>query len=72
MPAARDLAGRILAHSPLAIASIISAVCRGLNMTIGEGLQVESAQFARIVPTRDIREGLDAWIERRTPAFVGK
>ena len=72
MRTARDLAGRILAHSPLAVASIITAVCRGLNMTIGEGLQTESEQFARVVPTSDIREGLDAWIERRTPAFAGK
>jgi enoyl-CoA hydratase/carnithine racemase len=71
MPAARDLAQRIMRHSPLATASIITAVCRGLNMTIGEGLQVESEQFARVVPTRDIREGLDAWIERRTPVFSG-
>jgi enoyl-CoA hydratase/carnithine racemase len=51
---------------------IIAAVCRGLNMTIGEGLQVESEQFARVVPTSDIREGLDAWIERRQPAFAGE
>jgi enoyl-CoA hydratase/carnithine racemase len=71
LPAARDLARRIMRHSPLATASIITAVCRGLNMTIGEGLQVESEQFARVVPTRDIREGLDAWIERRHPVFSG-
>jgi enoyl-CoA hydratase len=71
MPAARDLALRVLRHSPLAAASIIAAVSRGLNMTIGEGLQVESEQFARVVPTRDLREGLDAWIERRPPSFAG-
>ncbi len=71
MPAARSLARRILRHSPLAAAGIIAAVSRGLNMTIGEGLQVESEQFARVVPTHDLREGLDAWIERRTPAFAG-
>lgn len=71
MPAARDLAGRILRHSPLTVAGVITSVCRGLNMTIGEGLQMESEQFARLVPTRDLREGLDAWIERRPPAFAG-
>lgn len=71
MPMARELANRILRHSPLATASIITAVCRGLNMSIGEGLQMESEQFARVVPTNDLREGLDAWIERRTPTFAG-
>src|SRR5262245_19421149 len=72
MPAARELAQRVLRHSPLAAASIIAAVTRGLNMTIGEGLQVESEQFARMAATADIQEGLDAWIERRAPVFTGK
>jgi enoyl-CoA hydratase len=72
MPAARELASRILRHSAAATASIITAVTRGLNMTIDEGLQMESEQFARVVPTRDLREGLDAWIERRPPAFEGR
>lgn len=71
MPAARNLAHRIMRHSPLATARIITAVCRGLNMTIGEGLQMESEQFARVAPTNDIREGIDAWIERRPPIFTG-
>ena len=68
---ARELARRILEHSALAVASIITAVSRGLNMTIGEGLQMESEQFARVAPTRDMREGLDAWIARRPPSFSG-
>jgi enoyl-CoA hydratase/carnithine racemase len=40
-------------------------------MTIGEGLLMESEQFARMVPSHDLREGLDAWIERRPPAYSG-
>lgn len=71
LPAAFDMASRILRHSSVAAASIITAVTRGLNMTIGEGLAVESEQFARVVPTHDLKEGLDAFIERRTPAFTG-
>jgi enoyl-CoA hydratase len=71
VPAAFDMAGRILRHSSVAAASIITAVTRGLNMTIGEGLALESEQFARVVPTHDLKEGLDAWIERRMPAFTG-
>ncbi len=72
LPAAHEMAGRILRHSPIAVAGIISAVTRGLNVTIAEGLQIESEQFARLVPTRDIREGLDAWIERRPPVYAGR
>jgi enoyl-CoA hydratase/carnithine racemase len=72
LPAARELAGRITRHSPLAIRSIITAVTRGLNMPIGEGLLVESEQFAGLVPTHDLREGLMAWIERRPPRYAGR
>lgn len=68
LPAAFAMAERILRHSPTAAASILTAVTRGLNMTIGEGLQMEAEQFARLVPTRDLRAGLDAWISRRNPA----
>jgi enoyl-CoA hydratase len=71
LPAARDLAGRIMRHSSLAARSIITAVTRGLNMSIGEGLLVESEQFARMVPTDDLGEGLAAWIERRAPVYTG-
>jgi enoyl-CoA hydratase len=72
LPAARELAGRIMRHSPLAATSIITAVTRGLNMAIGEGLQVESEQFAAVVPTGDLTEGLAAWRERRPPNYTGR
>ncbi|MGX7872267.1 crotonase/enoyl-CoA hydratase family protein [Mesorhizobium sp. ORM6] len=71
MPAAFDLARRILRHSGPAVSSILTAVARGLNHGIAEGLLVEAEQFARMAPTADLREGLDAWIERRKPAYDG-
>lgn len=71
IPAARALAGRILRHSPLAVASILRAVTRGLNQSIAEGLLVEAEQFARMAPTADLREGLDAWMARREPRYPG-
>ena len=72
LSAARDLAGQIIRHSPLAVGSVITAVTRGLNMSIAEGLLVESEQFAAMVPTHDLSEGLAAWIARRRPNYDGK
>jgi enoyl-CoA hydratase/carnithine racemase len=72
LPAARALAGRIMRHSPLAASGIITAVTRGLNMSIGEGLLVEREQFAALVPTHDLGEGLTAWIEHRKPSYAGR
>ncbi|MBY6262741.1 crotonase/enoyl-CoA hydratase family protein [Azospirillum sp. 412522] len=71
LPAARMLLERILVHSPLAVATILTAVTRGINLPIAEGLAVEAEQFARMAPTADLREGLDAWIARRAPAYPG-
>ncbi len=65
------LAERILRHSPLAAARIIAAVTRGLNVSIDEGLAIESEQFARMASSNDVLEGLGAWIERRRPVYTG-
>jgi enoyl-CoA hydratase/carnithine racemase len=71
LPATFELAGRILRHSPLTASRIIAAVTRGLKTSIAEGLAIESEQFARMVPTHDIREALDAWIEHRKRQYRG-
>jgi enoyl-CoA hydratase/carnithine racemase len=72
LAAACDLAARITRHSLLAAGAIITAVTRGLNLSIDEGLQVESEQFARMVPTHDLSEGLAAWIGHRPPVYKGE
>lgn len=72
IPAAFELAERILRHSPLAASRIITAVTRGLNASIAEGLAIEGEQFARMVSTHDNREALDAWISRRVPNYSGR
>ena len=41
-------------------------------MGIAEGLQVESEQFAALVPSGDLGEGINAWIERRQPRYRGR
>ena len=71
MSSASEMAERILRHSPLAAARIITAVTRGINTTIDEGLLIEREQFARMCGTKDVHEGLNAWIGRRKPAYEG-
>lgn len=69
---ARALADRIIRHSPGSVAAVLAAVTRGLNVPVAEGLRIESDQFAKLVPTQDLREGLAAWRARRPPVFVGQ
>ncbi|TWB42632.1 crotonase/enoyl-CoA hydratase family protein [Nitrospirillum pindoramense] len=72
MPAARELARRIIRHAPGAVAGILAAVTRGVNVPIAEGLAVESTAFAALVPGHDLTEGLGAWIERRPAVYTGR
>ena len=72
LSAARELATSIIKHSPLAVGAVITAVTRGLNMGIAEGLQVESEQFAALVPSHDLGEGINAWIARRPPRYADR
>lgn len=72
MAEAFALARTIVAKSPLAIAACLGSVTRGLNVPIDEGLAIEAGYFARMVPTKDIEEGIDAWLDGRTPCFTGR
>ncbi len=70
--AVRALADEIIDKSPLAVAACLTAVTRGLNVSIDEGLAIEASQFARMIPTSDIREGIGAFIEKRRAVFAGR
>jgi enoyl-CoA hydratase len=71
LDAAIGLARTIASKSPLAIAACLGSVTRGINVPIDEGLAIEASYFARMVGTRDIEEGISAWLERRAPQFIG-
>ncbi|MCK9908687.1 crotonase/enoyl-CoA hydratase family protein [Microbacteriaceae bacterium K1510] len=66
------LARVIAEKSPLAIAACLGSVTRGINVPIDEGLAIEASAFARMVPTKDIEEGISAWLGRRRPQFTGR
>lgn len=62
-----------LATKPLlTLAAALSAVHRGMDASIDDGLAIEEAAFARIVPTHDAQEGVAAFLEKRTPEFIGR
>lgn len=65
---ARELAGK----PPLTLAAALMAVHRGLDASIDDGLAIEEAAFARIVPTHDAQEGVTAFVEKRPPRFLGR
>lgn len=62
---------QILANGPVAIALCIEAVNRGLDTTLEEGLVIEANHFGLIATTKDMREGMSAFLEKRPAAFTG-
>jgi enoyl-CoA hydratase/carnithine racemase len=66
------LAQELAAKPPLTIAAALSAVHRGMDASIDDGLAIEEAAFARIVPTHDAQEGVAAFVEKRLPTFLGR
>ena len=48
------------------------AILEGLDTSLEEGLTIESRAFGEVLDTEDIREGVGAFLEKRTPSFKGR
>lgn len=55
-----------------AVGRIKRAVCSGLEMPFGEGLALERELQQHLFQSEDAKEGLAAYVERRTPNFKAK
>lgn len=60
------------AVSPIAVAMAIQAVNRGMDMTLADGLNYETQLFGLLATTRDMKEGMTAFIEKRNAEFTGE
>ena len=63
------LAAQLAAAVPLALRGVLDAVVLGGECGIEEGLQFETAQFALLFASEDMREGTAAFLEKRKPRF---
>jgi enoyl-CoA hydratase/carnithine racemase len=67
--AAKDLAKKINSKGALAIAAILRAVNQGMETTLEEGLALEADEFSKLCATEDMREGVNAFLQKRQPKF---
>ena len=63
---------KVLANGPLALGLVLEAVDVGLDCGLDAGLRFEAAAFGVSAATEDRREGTQAFLEKRRPAFAGK
>jgi enoyl-CoA hydratase len=69
---AKRLAQRVLLRGPIAIVNAKKAINEGLHMTFEDGFKRESRLFSALFETRDMREGVNAFLEKRKPNFLGE
>jgi enoyl-CoA hydratase len=72
LPAAREMARKILANSMTAVRYSLQAVHEGLNQSLEQGLFLESVLFGLCFATPDMKEGTGAFLEKRPPRFAGR
>ena len=70
--AAKDMMKEIISNAPIAIKMCIEAVQRGMNMSLEEGLAIESDRFGILCGTEDMKEGMNAFLEKRDAKFNGR
>lgn len=68
---ARALLGTVLANGPVAIRLALEAVNHGLESSTEDALALESNLFGLLATTRDMREGMKAFLEKRNADFKG-
>jgi enoyl-CoA hydratase len=68
----RAVAAQILANGPLAVAMALEAILRGGNVSQEEGQRIECDLFGIVSSTTDMREGLNAFLEKRKPQYRGQ
>ena len=68
---ARILLQKIMTKAPLAIGAVINCANSVFKQNL-DGYQIEATAFANACKTKDFKEGSNAFIEKRTPKFIGR
>ena len=69
---ALQLATTIARHSPLALRAAKQSLRLAQEVSLQAGLQQERQLFSLLSATEDRREGIDAFLQKRTPEFKGR
>ena len=56
---------------PVAVRLALEAIDRGYDTTLDDGLLLEANHFGLLSATEDMREGMNAFLEKREAKFGG-
>lgn len=72
MGAAKAMAEKIMSRSLIAVQLTKSAIANGLEADLKSGLAIEAEAFGHCFNTSDPKEGMTAFMEKRTANFSGQ
>lgn len=72
LPKALELAEKINKFSLVALTTAKTAINGAENLAIREGIDLEAREFQKVFLGQDVREGISAFLEKRTPNFENK
>ena len=72
MAEAEALAKAMMEQGPMGVAACLALVDDQETLSLDNALERESEVFAGLTATTDFREGTQAFLEKRKPAFVGQ
>jgi len=66
------LANQLKDKGPIALRFAKEAVVKGSDLSLDQGIRLEEDLYVLLQTTRDRREGIRAFVEKRTPVFRGE
>ena len=72
MNEAVEMAKSFIKNAPIAVKYSKACIDRGMQMSIDEGIAVENELFAMCFATKDQKEGMKAFLEKRPASFENK
>lgn len=69
---AKEFLSEIIQLSPIALRSILTVINQGYDIPLEEAQDLEASHFALCCTTTDKREGVNAFLEKRTANFIGE